>query len=249
MNKKLRDTVLIIASIVTVICVILGVCVRSKNIFVNKDYDISFGGKAQQEIQSLDGEVKTISINLDMADVVIQKGDENTISISSAKGTKPEISYENGVLEVATKQSIKVTPFGNNAADVTITVAGDVDDVSVNVAMASVEVKDICAKNFSSNVDMGDIDIKNAKFENVSVESDLGDIVFDNVDFASGTFMGAAGDIELDLPFDMNEYSFDVAVDLGDVSIDEKETGNRYQTSDGTRTIKATLDMGDIEIK
>lgn len=246
MNTKLRNTVLIIASVVTVICVIIGsvdVTKKLSNIFGG----ISFGKSVSTEAKSLDGDVKEIHLNLDLSNITIEKGSENTIEISNNKSSDSVVTFENGILTVECKEEVKLTPFSGAASDVVITLANDVDVIDVVCSVGDFEVSDITAKEFTSSLDMGDVEIKGCKFDNMDISGDLGDIKVKKVEFNNGSITSSAGDVDIELSD--GDISFDVAVDLGDVIINGKEVDNHYKTTDGSKNLSVSLNMGDLDIK
>lgn len=248
MNTKLRNTVLIIASVVTVLCVIIGSVGVNTKIF-NAFSGLSFAKSARTDAQSLDGDVKEIHLDLDLANIKIKKGSENTISISNNKSEKSIMTFENGILTVECKEDVKLSPFSRAASDVEITLSNDVDIIDVVCSVGDFEVSDITAKEFKSSLDMGDVDIKKCKFDNMDLSSDLGDIKVRDVEFSNGNVTSSAGDVDLELSGMGNDVAFDIAVDLGDVEINGKEVDNHYKTTDGTKELSVSLNMGDLDIR
>lgn len=253
MNIKLRNTVLIVATVVTVLCVILGLFINSDNFerfLKNKDNQrLSFGGKSYAYEESFDGDITDIVINLDMASVEIKEGNENKLSIDANKAVTPIYSFENGTLTLSAKEAIKITPFGKNPPDIVITVDGDIDSFDAQIDMGSIEISGVEIKDCNVAVDMGEIEASDSKIENVSAKVDLGNIEFDKVDFLSGALECRAGDIEVSLPFGTDEYSLDISVELGNIEMGDDDMGTRFQSSNGMRSLSATVDMGSVEIK
>lgn len=248
MNRKLRDTVLIIATIITVMSVIIGnfITVNSECKILEKPF---FGGGHHDVEQTIDGDIREIKLDMDIADVVIEKGDENSVSFSSSRTNNPKYEFKDGVLSIVASKNIKISPFNKNASDVVIKVKNDVENIDIQLDVGSLAIKNIAVKNYSSLVNMGDIEISNSKIENITVNGDLGDIDIDDVDFLTGEVKSSAGDVNIELPFDDKEYSLDVKVDFGEVTVGGHKAGNQFQTFDGMRTLKVTLDMGDLDIR
>lgn len=248
MNRKLRDTVLIIATIITVMSVIIGNFITGDSGFKILEKPV-FGGGHHDVEQTIDGDIREIKLDMDIADVVIEKGDENSVSFSSNRPDNPKYEFKDGVLSIVASENIKVTPFNKNASDVVIKVKNDVENIDIQLDVGSLAIKNIAVKNYNSLVNMGDIQINDCKIENITVKGDLGDIDIDDVDFLTGEVKSSAGDVNIKLPFEEKEYSLDAKVNFGEVTVGGHEAGNQYQTFDGMRTLKVTLDMGDLDIR
>ncbi|MGN0437255.1 MAG: DUF4097 family beta strand repeat-containing protein [Lachnospiraceae bacterium] len=258
---------LIIISMITCVCIGLGVSRHMLGLF---SFNIGTSGtKTVSGSEKLE-EFSGINIDVDVADVNIVIGENYSISYEGSKSLEPVINVANGNLTVKQK-SVKINTDANLKCKITVTVPVDIklDDVSVSVDAGKINVQDLTIRDLvmeadagnlkltncvigrgNIDVDAGDIDINDSTIEKSEVSADAGNIKMDNIEFDSIEVKANMGNIRMDLPLAYEEYSYDLNVDLGAATVGgEKFKGFvSKEENNGSYKIKATCNLGNIDI-
>lgn len=182
------------------------------------------------------------------------------------------------ILYVPEKATLKSLKLYSDTGDVSIdklhagetSFEGDCSDLSLSdstfqtLSLTSdtgdLSVKNVTASALSLNVDYGDIDIKNLSCDTAAATLDTCDLTLDATKLTDFQCKNSYGDIELRLPGDPSSYSYDIAVDYGEISLpnvpmtgtfqsDDDDDSNAFKsTGTGKGTIKIYNDSGDISV-
>lgn len=258
---------LIIISVITCICIGLGV---SRYMFGLYSFNIGTSGmKTVSGSETLE-EYTGINVDVDVADVNIVIGENYSISYEGSESLEPVVNVSNGVLAVKQK-SVKIMTDVNLKCKITVTVpAGTkLDDVVVSVDAGKIKVQDLTIRDLAMeadagniklsncvverayiDVDAGDIDMSDSSIDKSEIGADAGNIDADNIEFDSIEAKTDMGNIEMDLPLAYEEYSYDLKVDLGNATVGgEKFKGSiSKEDNKGAHKIKATCNLGNIDI-
>lgn len=92
---------------------------------------------------------------------------------------------------------------------------------------------------------------RGASLRHVTVESEMGDVTISGVRATTTDLEAEMGDITV-ANCDLADASLDLSCEMGDVTLNGKSMGSSYAThgsgNSGSRTLKATSEMGDITV-
>ncbi len=263
-NKNIRMISLIL-SIITAIAVFVGLYI---NVFGGRDEDVkSF--KSLGEIETgqvaITGDVKSLSVNLDAAELTIEYGDTPMVEYTMPEKLVPSIDYSNGALvlknEVNTNismgslkelneisKNIKLTiilPRGAKLDDFNLDIDfGDVHvngiearDYNVDCDMGNIEIDGLISKDLSIDAAMGNIEIDNLSCHEVIISADMGNVELRNAIFDEGQFDCDMGNIEVE--GDFKKVTADC--DMGNIDLNSKTD---YKDMD----LELDVDLGEITV-
>ncbi|MEG0662146.1 MAG: DUF4097 family beta strand repeat-containing protein, partial [Anaerovoracaceae bacterium] len=189
---------------------------------------------------------------------------------------KPEIKVENGKLTITEKDGPSGTLAGINLAvderddeDIIIYCPAGVDlsAVEIQSELGDVEIEQVGIKTLNAVMAYGDMNLRGATIETATIKMDKGDLEGENLtnsglnvtlDYGDvdlvGRFTGETnittsnGDIDLQVNAPKEEYNYNLAVDLGELSINDRK-GEAPSVQIGVaNTINLTTTRGDVEL-
>lgn len=171
-------------------------------------------------------------------------------------GRTPNVKMENGVLKISEtgKASWKFA-FGNAKRKMIIRVPEDVKDAlvyDIQIDAGDIRLNGIHGRQILLDVDAGNIIAKDCRFEGASeFEVDAGNLELLKADFENVNADVNAGNFiyEFADPDKQDEYSLDLHVDLGKVTVGGQNGSLDYKRDGGVKQIKAKVDLGNAEIK
>lgn len=217
-----------------------------------------------------------LEIDGDLMDFTIQKGDSWNVEYESTKYLEPEIQVDekvNGKTQITITQPNASKHIGNHYNNIncklTLTMPADanISDCNVYLDLGDMDIYGVTADVVDVQMDLGDMDIDNCDFNKLTIVSDLGDVTIQNSKIDSGDIeadLGNAdviscdfkdmkvvadlGDVDIESKSNLDEYTIDAEVDLGDLRINNSKYGDEYHQNgkEGTLTIDAS--MGDAVI-
>ena len=232
-----------IITFITLCCIIIGVL---------KGGVLHFGNKnVHSDEISLD-DYKKLSIQADVMSIAFIEGEKYAIHYECTEGIEPIYSLNNDTLTITQKKKkMRFFGIGNQNCKVTIEIPkGTVlEDMDMKLDVGEVSMKGMQNKETTISLDVGNVEIKNSILGDTMVDIDVGKISILKSEFENMAAETSTGNIEISSNKDLSAYSFALKSDIGEVSVNDREYGRKYE--DNTHSdykIKATTDIGDIDI-
>ena len=243
---------LIILGVVTVGCIIYGTVYHIGGGFKNlkrsgfivtddgKDGGFSFhfdfdDDEETNDEHNLNQKLQAFSkIKIDSAIMEIRIEEGNDFYISSnwnRDWLRPEVSVNNGVLNVIQKNNRK-NKAGTNNCRVTITVPADtkLGDIDIDSNVGEIKLRKLEAEDVSINLNVGEISLRDMNFENVTIDNNV-------------------GEVSVDTDASLDDYDISLATDVGQVNyIGRSYTRCYHQNGSGKNRIKINTNVGEINV-
>lgn len=99
--------------------------------------------------------------------------------------------------------------------------------IDINADMGAITLDNVVFSQGSCDADMGSIELTRASFEKIVCTADMGSIDIDGSfeDIEADCSMGS---ITITTTGDLDKISFDLSADMGDVTVNGKDQGNKY---------------------
>ena len=212
-EKKGTGFFLAILTVVTVACIIVG-CI------LHLGFGFSRSGSGKMKSDEVAAErFKSISLELDAGDVIIEKGKSFRVSYRYPSNALPEIKVSGDKLVV--KQKMNNIHLNDLDCSLTITVpeGEELEDINGDLDVCSLKVNGFIFDTSSEidiTTDVGSIEFADCTFGDLKLDSDVGSISLDACTFKK---LKAAGDVG---NIDINKCTFDSAdckTDTGSINI------------------------------
>ncbi len=233
-----------------------------------KDFGISYDGEEKlQPTYRVENDVLILKQNVKH---ISHMNNECNVTITVPDGTSlDDVSLYMDAGEIA----LSDLEMNNLTIDAD---AGDLDmarctieNVNIDADAGDLDMARCTIENVNIDADAGDLDMEYCTIETGKIDADAGDIDLEDVILSKGEISANAGDIgiqvsdfeelnisadmgavDVDFPFEIEECSFDLKVDVGDISIGEDSHGTTYnrEATKGNRSLKVRCSFGDIDI-
>ena len=253
---KAAKIIITVASIITVIAIIFGVYF---NVFRGRNLNFSTSTKQVEETLSFNGEVSVLDMNVDSANITIQKGDKFSVYYNLPEALKPRVELNNGTLRIIStnngfalfslpgalggQHEIRVTLPANtslksgrvevDAGDVNIN-AVDAENYTFEIDTGNLNLESILSNKIMMEVDAGNVNLYHSKTDELQAELDAGNLDMDSSEIFSIRAEVDAGNIEA---HNCTISSGTCDTDVGNVSLDG-EIGD----------VRAHSDIGNVSI-
>ena len=221
--------------------------------------------EAEEEARVLQYEtaepVSSVVVDTEYADVVIQPGQTDRITVESAADAKGEYSYDctvaDGVLKVNVegiegeefRDYIQIGPFrflnqyGSILKNtITVTLPDKLyDSIRVKVDHDNIRMRDVQSQTAWLTTEYGDIVLSGAQPQKLTLESKYGDVVFDQAAVTQCEGTTKYGDVTGTIAGSQSSYSTSTAVEYGDSNL-------RAQIGDGVHALAFNTKYGDIDV-
>ena len=221
--------------------------------------------EAEEEARVLQYEtaqpVSSVVVDTEYADVVIQPGQTDRITVESAADAKGEYSYDcsvtEGVLTVNVegiegeefRDYIQIGPFrflnqyGSILRNtITVTLPNKLyDSIRVKVGHDNIRMRDVQSQTAWLTTEYGDIVLSGAQPQKLTLESKYGDVVFDQAAVTQCEGTTKYGDVTGTIAGSQSSYSTSTAVEYGDSNL-------RAQIGDGVHALAFNTKYGDIDV-
>ena len=221
--------------------------------------------EAEEEARVLQYEtaepVSAVVVNAEYADVVIQPGQTDRITVESAADAKGTYSYDcvvaDGVLKVNVegiegeefRDYIQIGPFrflnqyGSILKNtITVTLPDKLyDSIRVKVDHDNIRMRDVQSQTAWLTTEYGDIVLSGAQPQKLTLESKYGDVVFDQAAVTQCEGTTKYGDVTGTIAGSQSSYSTSTAVEYGDSNL-------RAQIGDGVHALAFNTKYGDIDV-
>lgn len=236
-NKKSGITLyLIIITIITAICIIVGVFgrtfhVKGKNRFGN--VFTKAGSEVTEEVKTEDFD--TVNIELDMGEIVLEEGDNYFVSYAFPEKIKPIIHVNNGALIITQNDGrvLNLEDFSDCKLVVTVPAGTELNSIDVSTDMGNIDINKISAQSVTVSSDMGEIAFQECDFVTLSADSDMGDIKMEDSTLTSADMESSMGEVKM---VAVTCDNLTVNVDMGDIKL-EGEFNH----------VNAKTDLGEVE--
>lgn len=221
--------------------------------------------EAEEEARILQYEtaepVSSVVVDTEYADVVIQPGQTDRITVESAADAKGTYSYDcvvaDGVLKVNVegiegeefRDYIQIGPFrflnqyGSILKNtITVTLPDKLyDSIRVKVDHDNIRMRDVQSQTAWLTTEYGDIVLSGAQPQKLTLESKYGDVVFDQAAVTQCEGTTKYGDVTGTIAGSQSSYSTSTAVEYGDSNL-------RAQIGDGVHALAFNTKYGDIDV-
>lgn len=221
--------------------------------------------EAEEEARVLQYEtaepVSSVVVDTEYADVVIQPGQTDRITVESAADAKGTYSYDcvvaDGVLKVNVegiegeefRDYIQIGPFrflnqyGSILKNtITVTLPDKLyDSIRVKVDHDNIRMRDVQSQTAWLTTEYGDIVLSGAQPQKLTLESKYGDVVFDQAAVTQCEGTTKYGDVTGTIAGSQSSYSTSTAVEYGDSNL-------RAQIGDGVHALAFNTKYGDIDV-
>ena len=205
--------------------------------------------------------VSSVVVDTEYADVVIQPGQTDRITVESAADAKGTYSYDctvaDGVLKVNVegiegeefRDYIQIGPFrflnqyGSILKNtITVTLPSKLyDSIRVKVGHDNIRMRDVQSQTAWLTTEYGDIVLSGAQPQKLTLESKYGDVVFDQAAVTQCEGTTKYGDVTGTIAGSQSSYSTSTAVEYGDSNL-------RAQIGDGVHALAFNTKYGDIDV-
>lgn len=238
-----RAIYLLILTVATIACVIIGVSAHIGG--------FQIGGIGSKELISDDsalGMFDTIHLTANVMELTVKPGEDYGIEYSCTEGLVPTYEVKDG--ELIVEQEKDMTLFGNNRCSVTITIPEEkaLDQVFMDIDVGDVTVENMEIVSFTLEADVGDLNIKNVNSKDMTFTCDTGDIEADNVTFTNLDIQTDVGDVDVRSAVNLDEYSFEMRCDVGEITINGDDSGNEHNVKGSAGTVTIQSDVGDVDV-
>ncbi|HIZ58484.1 MAG TPA: DUF4097 domain-containing protein [Candidatus Faecalibacterium gallistercoris] len=205
--------------------------------------------------------VSSVVVDTEYADVVIQPGQTDRITVESAADAKGEYSYDcsvtEGVLTVNVegikgeefRDYIQIGPFrflnqyGSILRNtITVTLPNKMyDSVRTNTSWGDLRMGNIQSQTAEMACDWGDIILTGTQPQFLDLQAEWGDIIFDQAAVTQCEGTTKYGDVTGTIAGSQSSYSTSTAVEYGDSNL-------RAQIGDGVHALAFNTKYGDIDV-
>ena len=221
--------------------------------------------EAEEEARILQYEtvqpVSAVKANVENAELIVQAGRTDKITVESAADAKGKYSYDctvaDGVLKVnvegiegeESKGYIQIGPFRflNQYAitldnTITVTLPNKMyDSIQVKADHDDIRMRDIQSQTARLTTEYGDIVLAGVQPQKLEYESKYGDVVFDQAAVIQCQGATKYGDVTGTIAGSKSSYSTSTAVEYGDSNL-------RAQIGDGVHALAFNTKYGDIDV-
>ena len=205
--------------------------------------------------------VSSVVVDTEYADVVIQPGQTDRITVESAADAKGTYSYDcavaDGVLKVNVegiegeefRDYIQIGPFrflnqyGSILKNtITVTLPDKLyDSIQAEFNHGDIQMRDVQSQTARLTTEHGNIVLSGAQPQELDLKIDHGDIVFDQAAVIQCKSETTHGDIHGTIAGSQSSYSTSTAVEYGDSNL-------RAQIGDGVHALAFNTKYGDIDV-
>lgn len=203
------------------------------------------------EIFQAKSDIRKLELDLSIGNVTIMSGDQFSIRTLNVPSNRIQFKESNGTYFFSIDNSKLSIPFTNDY-EIMVTIPESVKVVQTRLNLGSFEASHLTLDQLKLDVDAGDIDIENTIANDINLSLNLGDLNFEGDVNKRLSVENNAGDVELQLRHFENNYNFDLAVDAGDLEVNNQEYGNLNATykrnNNNNIYVDANVNLGNLSI-
>ncbi|MBP5358403.1 MAG: DUF4097 family beta strand repeat protein [Treponema sp.] len=226
--------------------------------------------------QPVSSDIHSIEADMKVGTILLKEGDVFMVKASySHKQLAPEVSESDGRLMIKQSEKIKdknldktvkceveVTcphgmPGGKSFSNLRL--FSDLGNISVQgissestdlqCSVGNLKVSDSSLGKTNLLAGIGNISVENGRYISLTVETETGNQIISNADFNTLDSKAELGNIRL-IPLEsLSEYTMDLSVSLGRITVNGEKQKSPYRTYDnGNKKISASSSTGNISI-
>lgn len=236
--------------LIAIVCIAIGgigLFFTRPAFFMNTANESADTKKLEQK-QFKNEQIKSINVDTDVGDVVIEKGKTDLFEVRHSgdqEKRKLDVNENGEMLQVEVKTKKKhifdFSFFSFDLKDESLTVIVPervYNKIEAETAAGTIRVESIQSRNISAHSAAGDVEMKEMKAQNVKVSSSAGDIVLHKVE-GKVRAESAAGNVKVTQH--NPEYSIKADSAAGDVNI-------QLQEMPKDAVVKGSADAGEVQI-
>jgi len=257
-----RSAYLIILSIITVVCIVVGAFWHFGGWFGRNTGNFrwlgnfAYAGEVKGIETALDS-FDNIDVNIGIGRVEIKEGTEFGIEYSYPEKWLPNVEVKNGKLVVKHPKGLNFNTVGNQNGTCYVIITfpkGTVfDEVNVDDSLGDIDVKDIECSVIDINESLGSVKLSESKAETVKADNSLGDIRIWDVEADKLDANLSMGDLDVK-NCDIDEVNCDNS--MGSVGFEgscryldiNNNMGDIKVETDSDWSGKLETDMGDVKV-
>ena len=218
---------------------------------------------------TIDIDAHSLVMDVDVADVHVVYGMKFTVSYDATRELEPIIEVKDDTLYISQKKGHKIIP-SRQYCGIYVTIPEDLtlETCQLDVDVAEVTVKGICAKDAEFRQDVGNLKVTDSRFSHVTTDLDVGNLEMENVTMenlnatldtgdvkltavSAETFQvtSSIGDVDITTVDDCASYGMDLQTDAGSVHVSGTKQGNSYFAEGKNKMLTVKSDIGDIPIR
>ena len=251
----------IILTTITILCIVFGTAYHTglflKNIpplpFLNDN-----SGIAGNEI-SVNEEYSGITsavLDLDLMNVTVCTSDSDNVELSyeGMEKLRPVVTVENGVLILNHPEKINlglkdIKPKDDKAKLIlSFPENTGLMDLSINVDMGNIDIKDLNAHSLELGVDMGNVEAAGLTVDDADIDCNMGNVALKLNTVRNLVINSDMGNVDIDSDTDLSGYSISCSADLGNVMINGKKVSNDFERDGSGGRIDINSDLGNITL-
>lgn len=237
----------IILTIVTILCVIVGLWI---NIVGDFAFSPNSRSVTESEIDMTEemnaSKIQKISVDADIAEFNMKQGDRFVITYMYPRNDEPKVELKDGTLYVTYNTKKKVShSFKNQTYSITITIPKDfeIGELDVDVDAGEVTLDGLFAGSVSIHADAGSIGIANCSWKDTSITADVGSVEMETSSFEKISVKADCGSIDLN---DVTFRDADLKADLGSIEVSGTFDKIEAKCSLGSIEVNTTKDLSEI---
>lgn len=236
-NKKSGITLyLIIITIITAVCIIVGVFGRTFHVKGKNRFGTVFTKAGAEVTEEMKTEAfDTVNIELDLGEIVFEEGDDYFVSYAFPEKIKPIIKVSGGALTITQQEGniLNLEDFSDCKLVVTVPAGTELYSIDISTDMGNIDVNKISAQSATVSSDMGELDFQECDFVTLSADSDMGDIKVEDSSITSADMESSMGEVKLTA---VTCDNLTVEVDMGDIKLEGE-----------FKHVNAKTDLGEIK--
>ncbi len=221
------------------------------------DNDITF---PDENITFPPSSIKNIEIDVDVAKLYINTGDEACFQANNVTGAQIICNLDNdGTLEIYDKHQhrtynmftgIKKTPTGI----LTLPKGTTLNELEIDcdVGEIIIDVEDLETLFLETSVQVGVVEITNITSNNSDISVDVGSVKINGTILGMNDMRCAIGEITITTKGQLEDYSYDVSNNLGSITINNNSTSGFINNASQSRKrnhFDLHCDLGDIIVE
>lgn len=199
-------------------------------------------------------EVESLSLDVTLGDVRIERGKENKITFLDIRKEKVNIKQEKGNVTV-TVDNPDISKGNRNRNDTIIVTLKDkqYERIYVEDKLGDIQLKNLSAKHITIEEKLGDITLEHIVSKDLAIAQSAGDIEVDGQLYGNSVVKSSMGNITIHVRGDQKDYRYRVKNTMGDTQIQNREWELSCEAEEGNRSsdnyLQLHSSMGDIDLQ
>lgn len=187
--------------------------------------------------------------NISAGDLQIE-ADYGNVLLSNIKGEDYTVTMESGKAEIESISGNSLN-LSNAYGEVTLEEVALKNEAEIYAESGNIELNDVNIPNLTAESDYGDITGKMVSVRQAELRLESGECKLRKLDTDNIKVESSYGDVELDLIQLLDDFSYDLYTDYGELYVSDKKMGSQYESlqDDKEKKISINCESGDIEIK